>query len=60
MALTDASDRALRIARCLVFSHGRKAKGIALATAAILLQHGQIDHAELWQQVARLASGLVS
>ena len=60
MALADAPDRARRIARCLVFSHGRMAEKIALATAAILLQQGQFDCAELWQQVAQVASSLLT
>jgi hypothetical protein len=60
MALADAPDRARRIARCLVFSHGRTAEQIALATAALLLQQGQFDYAELWQQVALFASSLVT
>lgn len=58
MALADASERARLIARCLVFSHGRMAEQIALATAAILLQQGQFDYAELWQQVALIASSI--
>jgi len=60
MALADAPDRALRIARCLVFAHGRMAAPVALATAAMLLERGQIDYAELWQQVAQLASNLLT
>ncbi|HZT52635.1 MAG TPA: hypothetical protein VFA22_11900 [Stellaceae bacterium] len=60
MALADVPDRARRIARCLVFSNGRMAEQIALATAALLLQQGQIDYAELWQQVALFASNLLT
>jgi hypothetical protein len=60
VALADAPERARRIARCLVFSHGRMAEQIALATAAILLQQGQFDYAELWQQVALFASSLLT
>jgi hypothetical protein len=60
MTLAAAPERAHRIARCLVFSHGRMATQIALATAAILLQQGQIDYAELWQQVAQFAQTLLS
>jgi hypothetical protein len=60
MTLAAAPDRARRIARCLVFSHGAMAKPIALATAAILLQQGQLDYAELWQQVAQFAQTLLS
>ena len=60
MTLPDAPERAHRIARSLVFSHGRMAEQIALATAAFLLQQGQIDYAELWQQVAQFAQSLLS
>jgi len=60
MALAETPDRARRIARCLVFSNGRMAAPIALATAAMLLERGQIDYAELWQQVAQLASSLLT
>ena len=60
MALAEAPDRARRIARCLVFSNGKMAAPIALATAAMLLQQGQFDYAELWQQVAVFASSFLT
>lgn len=43
------------LARWLVARYGRQAAAIA----ATLVDNGQIDYAQMWQQVARLASTLL-
>jgi hypothetical protein len=42
------------LAQWLIASHGRAAQVVALAIVATLLDSGQIDYAQLWQQVAQI------
>jgi hypothetical protein len=51
--------RVRSLARWLIASHGRGAEAIALAVAATLVEHGQLDYAALWLQVASLVGSMM-
>lgn len=55
-ALPPAPARVGRLAQAIVSRYGTAAEIVALATAATLLQCGQGEYAELWQQVASTVS----
>ena len=52
----DSMAHVRRLARSLIASHRKGALAVALATAAALLSMGQIEYAEVWQQVASAIS----
>lgn len=60
MTPIDIPARARRLARILVAFHGWRAEAIALATVTAFLEHGQFDYAQVWLQVARAVSPLLS
>jgi hypothetical protein len=47
------------LAQWLVASYGKGAEAVALAVAATLIDNGQVDYAEMWQQIARIVSTLI-
>ena len=49
-----------RLAADIIAHYGRTADLVALATAAALMQCGQIEYAELWQQVASTVSTMLN
>lgn len=51
--------RVRRLARALIASHGRTAEIVALATAATLIESGQLEYGELWQKVASVVSTML-
>ena len=51
--------RIRRLARTFIERYGRTAEIVALATAATLLQSGQIEYAKIWQQVAATVSAML-
>jgi hypothetical protein len=52
--------RICRLAREIVAHYGKAAELVALATAATLMQCGQIEYAEVWQQVASTVSTMLN
>jgi hypothetical protein len=59
MRYRDDPVRVHSLARWLVASYGKGAEAIALAVVATLIDNGQLDYAELWQQVARFVGTLI-
>jgi hypothetical protein len=51
--------RVRRLARALIANHGRMAEIVALATVSALVEGGQLEYAELWQQVASAVSAML-
>ena len=60
MVLNQITARTRQLARVLISAHGRSAEAVALATVATLMESGQLDYAELWQQVARAVSTILT
>jgi hypothetical protein len=58
--LAPSPARVRRLARTFVARYGRTAEIVALAAAATLLQCGQSEYAEIWQQVASTVSAMLS
>jgi len=52
--------RIRRLAADIIAHYGRTADLVALATAAALMQCGQVEYAEIWQQVARAISAMLN
>lgn len=52
--------RVRRLARTFIARYGKTAEIVALAAAATLLQSGQIEYAEIWQQVAAAVRAMLS
>jgi hypothetical protein len=58
--LAGNSTRVRRLARTFIARYGKTAEIVALAAAATLLQCGQSEYAEFWQQVASAVSAMLS
>jgi hypothetical protein len=52
--------RVRRLARTFIARYGKTAEIAALAAAAALLQCGQVEYAEVWQQVAAAVQAMLN
>jgi hypothetical protein len=52
--------RVRRLARTFIARYGKAAEIVALAAATTLLQSGQVEYAEIWQQVASAVNAMLS